>query len=78
MYSENSNEVKCPICGSHMISPIEKKKGFGVGKALFGAVLVGPVGLLAGAIGSQKTTLKCGCMKCGHVWTPGGIGNGLW
>lgn len=39
------------------------KKGFSVGKAAVGAVLVGPVGLVGGALGKKKETYYC--TKCG-------------
>ena len=39
------------------------KKGFSVGKAAFGGVLLGPLGLLGGALGKKKSTYYCG--KCG-------------
>lgn len=69
-YNDDDNEVKCPICDSHSIASVAKKKGFGIGKALIGAALIGPVGLIGGAIGSQKTKVTCVCLKCGHEWNP--------
>ncbi|NJK27378.1 MAG: hypothetical protein HC925_00685 [Coleofasciculaceae cyanobacterium SM2_3_26] len=44
--------VCCPKCRSTQI--IIGKKGFGVGKAALGAVLLGPVGLAGGMLGSNK------------------------
>lgn len=41
----------------------KSKKGFSLGKATVGAVLLGPVGLLGGALGKNKKYLCCG--KCG-------------
>lgn len=41
-------------------------KGFGLGKAAVGGLLLGPVGLLGGVIGSKKTVITC--LKCGHKW----------
>lgn len=38
-------------------------KGFSVGKAAVGAVLLGPVGLVGGALGKKTTSYYCG--KCG-------------
>lgn len=57
--------VYCPKCLSTSIS--SQKKGFGVGKALVGGALTGGIGLLAGAIGSNKIELYC--MKCGNKFT---------
>lgn len=56
---------QCPMCGA--ISVWKKvdteKKGFSVGKAAIGGVLLGPVGLVGGALGKKKSTYYCG--KCG-------------
>lgn len=65
---EQATTPHCPKCGSTSITAA--KKGFGVGKALAGAVVTGGVGLLAGFIGSGKVELIC--MNCGHKWTPRG------
>lgn len=54
--------AKCPKCGS--VSLAGGKKGFGVGKAVAGAVLAGGIGLLAGGIGANKTLVTC--MNCGY------------
>ena len=42
---------------------IEERKGFSVGKAAVGAVLLGPIGLVGGALGKKKQCYYCG--KCG-------------
>lgn len=55
-------QAKCPKCGSTSLSG--GKQGFGVGKAVAGAVLLGGVGLLAGGIGANKTVITC--MNCGY------------
>lgn len=52
----------CPRCGSTSI--MAAKKGFGVGKAVIGAYLLGPVGLAVGSIGSNK--IERICANCGH------------
>jgi hypothetical protein len=62
-----SNEVKCPKCGSTQISAGDK--GFGLGKAAAGGLLLGPVGLLGGLIGSKKVIVTC--LKCGYKWEAG-------
>lgn len=55
----------CPVCqersGWKLVDT--SKKGFSVGKAAFGAVLLGPVGLVGGALGKKKATYYCA--KCG-------------
>lgn len=60
-------EVKCPKCGSTQFAA--KKRGFGIGKALAGAFVAGPVGLAAGILGSNKTVVVC--LVCGCEWKPG-------
>lgn len=59
--------IHCPQCGSSQVTA--NKKGFGLGKAAVGGLLLGPVGLLGGMIGGGK--IKITCLKCGHVFEPG-------
>lgn len=54
--------MKCPRCGSVSLSG--NKKGYGIGKGVVGAAVFGPLGLMAGNIGSKKVIVTC--MKCGH------------
>ncbi len=56
---------KCPMCGERekWIKVDENKKGFSVGKAAAGGLLLGPIGLLGGALGKKKKCYACG--KCG-------------
>lgn len=54
----------CPRCGSTSLSA--GQKGFGVGKAVIGAAVAGPIGLVAGNIGKHK--VKVTCLNCGHSW----------
>jgi len=61
------NEVKCPKCGSSQITA--DKKGYGLGKAVGGGLLLGPIGLLGGLIGSKKVMVTC--LKCGQQWEAG-------
>ncbi len=56
----------CPKCGSTSLSA--NKKGFGVGKAIFGASIIGKYGLTAGNLHSQKVIVTC--LNCGHQWKP--------
>lgn len=61
------DEIKCPKCGSHQISV--DKKGYSIGKGVFGTVLLGPIGLMAGGVGKDK--IRITCLNCGNTWTAG-------
>ena len=56
---------KCPMCGE--VTKWKKvdtqNKGFSVGKAALGGILLGPVGLIGGAFGKKKSAYYCG--ECG-------------
>lgn len=56
--------ASCPVCGEKYGWKIvdSGSKGFSFGKAVAGAVLVGPVGLVGGALGKKKATYFC--KKC--------------
>lgn len=58
--------LRCPRCQSTRITA--GKKGFGIGKAIVGGLLLGPVGLLGGFIGSKK--IEFACLSCQQRWTP--------
>lgn len=60
-------KMVCPKCGTDQLAT--GKKGFSVKKAVVGTVLLGPVGLAAGLIGSKKAQITC--QKCGHKWEVG-------
>jgi tellurium resistance protein TerD len=60
------SSIKCSRCGSTQIGA--GTKGFSLGKAAVGGVLLGPVGLLGGLLGSKETMVTC--LKCGHRWNP--------
>lgn len=58
--------LMCPRCGSTNIRTGEK--GFGLGKAAIGGLILGPIGLLGGFLG--KNQLKLTCLSCGRAWSP--------
>ena len=55
----------CPMCGEtfRWKQVDSSKKGFSVGKAAVGGILLGPIGLLGGALGKRKECYCCG--NCG-------------
>lgn len=57
----------CPKCGSTSITA--NQKGFGVGKAVVGVAVAGPIGLIAGNAGAKKVFITC--LNCGHRWQAG-------
>lgn len=66
--SAESDQLRCPKCRSGQVAA--GTKGFGLGKAAAGGLLLGPIGLLGGLIGSKKPTVSC--LRCGYQWAPGG------
>ncbi|HZK61906.1 MAG TPA: hypothetical protein VFC41_07495 [Anaerovoracaceae bacterium] len=59
---KETQQLKCPKCGSSNLTA--NNKGFGLGKAAVGGVLLGPVGLLGGLVGSKKAVFIC--LYCGN------------
>lgn len=56
----------CPKCKLGYLRAIgERKGGFSGGKAVLGAVIAGPIGLAAGALGRKKTMYQCN--RCGYT-----------
>lgn len=60
--------MSCPRCHSTQVTA--GKKGFGIGKALVGGIVLGPVGLLAGFIGSKN--IEFACLSCRERWSAAG------
>ncbi|MGG3470740.1 TerD family protein [Neobacillus pocheonensis] len=65
-HTYGGDEIICPRCHSSNVRT--GKKGFGLGKAAVGGLILGPVGLLGGFIG--KNQLKFTCNNCGSTWSP--------
>ena len=64
-----NSPVSCIHCGSTNVT--FDTKGFSIGKAAAGGILLGPIGLLGGVIGSKKGQLVC--LRCGNRWDLPGI-----
>ncbi|MDU8985785.1 hypothetical protein [Ligilactobacillus animalis] len=63
---KNSTKIKCPKCKSTNVQPLGvHKKGFSVGKAVGGAVLIGGLGTMAGFAGKRTKKTDFVCLKCG-------------
>jgi len=56
--------IQCPKCSSQHITI--SKKGFHVGQAAAGGIVLGLVGLAAGMIGSKD--YEFACLGCNHKW----------
>lgn len=56
----------CPRCHLGFMRQVsERTGGFSAGKAVVGAVVAGPLGLAAGALGKKKITYQC--PDCGYM-----------
>ncbi len=62
-----ADEVRCPRCGSTQLTT--KDRGFSLGRAVQGGLLLGPLGLAGGLLGSKKTMIVC--LQCGREWEAG-------
>lgn len=60
------NFKPCPKCHHGYLRSVgERTGGFSGGKAALGAVLLGPIGIAAGALGKKKVMYQC--QKCGYT-----------
>ena len=59
--------MRCPYCGSDKIYSTVQKDGYSVKKGIAGAVLLGPVGAVAGISGKEKQIYHC--PMCGENTT---------
>ena len=59
-----TQELKCLKCGSSSITTV--KQGYQAGTGCCSALLVGPLGLICGAVGQNR--LYNVCQKCGYRW----------
>ena len=58
--------TSCPKCRlGYLTSVGERTGGFSAGKAALGAVIAGPIGLAAGALGRKKKMYACN--RCGYT-----------
>lgn len=56
----------CPVCRNGFMTKMgERTGGFSGGKAVVGAVIAGPIGIAAGALGKKKITYQCS--NCGYT-----------
>jgi hypothetical protein len=60
-------EVRCPRCKSTQI--LAAKQGYSGCGGCLGAMLLGPLGILLGFLGSRKVYVSC--IACGKQWRPG-------
>lgn len=67
--TEGATKHACIHCGSTDLSYSENKQGFGAGKALLGAVVFGPLGLVAGAINRNRSEVLVRCNRCFKQFT---------
>lgn len=62
----NNAPASCPVCGKFW-SQQSVDSSFSAGKAAAGAILVGPIGVVAGINGKKRRTYSC--RHCGFTAT---------
>lgn len=63
---------RCPCCKSDKwvsAGVNNNKSGFSAGKAAAGAILLGPIGIVAGALGKKHTYVTKVCQDCHFSYT---------
>lgn len=65
--AQAAGKAYCPDCGSTSLSA--DKKGFGLAKGAAGAMVAGPIGILAAGHGKNKVIVTC--LNCGKQFEPG-------
>ena len=64
--AKDLNYSTCPKCHLGCMQAVgERTGGFSGGKAAVGAIIAGPIGLAAGALGKKKKTYRCN--RCGYT-----------
>lgn len=61
---------KCPMCGEivQWKKVDQRNKGFSVGKAAVGGLLLGPLGLIGGVLGKKREFYYCGACGFSHEY----------
>ena len=55
--------MRCRFCGSQSLTQDTEHKNFSAGKAVAGAVILGPIGAMGGFVGKDKSGYRCA--ECG-------------
>lgn len=64
--AQDLNYTQCPRCRQgYLVALGERVGGFSGGKAVLGAIIAGPIGIAAGALGKKKVTYACN--NCGYT-----------
>ena len=62
-------KIKCPSCGSLNFEAVaSSKKSLSLGKAAVGGVLLGPLGVVGGAMLGKRGKPTFVCHDCGNTW----------
>lgn len=78
---EVDTRFRCPVCGGHDLFPTSDTRfstttsggGYSIGQGCCGYLLLGPIGLLCGGIGSRQTTTTKSSSE--HYWNCRECGN---
>ena len=61
--------MRCRFCGSQSLTQDTEHKNFSAGKAVAGAVILGPIGAMGGFVGKDKSGYRCA--ECGAFMESG-------